>query len=236
MGCDIHLAAEVFDEIKREWVHVPGPIRECWACDGTGLTTRGNNVGKPCDWCAMEPRYYEDEPDYVDWHFVGIPGQRRESWFDDRSYNVFSLLADVRNAREPGYMDLLWSGLGPYAEDDYIVPISPPRGLPEDITNETRHILSNEHSQTWLDLFEVITHDWDTPHVQRGMISPEQFEALQRGERPQSWCAATSDSSAVMGAWTIPHREFGERFLVRMKELLMVTGEHRCRLVMDFDS
>lgn len=57
-----------------------------------------------------------------------------------RNYNLFSLLADVRNVSE--------------GEEGYVRPITQPRGLPEDATDMTmlhyNSYMGDEHSPSWV--------------------------------------------------------------------------------------
>jgi len=66
----------------------------------------------------------------------------------DRNYYLFEVLADVRGAGE-------------------IVPISKPRGLPEDISPELKvahknNWLLGDHSYSWVTGRELADYDWDT--------------------------------------------------------------------------
>jgi hypothetical protein len=139
MGCDIHLAAEVLNDDK--WEYVDPPIEVCEFCKGTGIQSSRFGVdelglvkaGLPCWACANENLGFG----------IGKPGWEQRGWYHDRNYRVFSVLADVRNYH-----------------DRCIVPISEPRGLPEDVTPESLDRMSHEHSATWLDLVEVMAYDW----------------------------------------------------------------------------
>lgn len=68
--------------------------------------------------------------------------------YDDRNYELFSVLADVRNS---------WD----------ILPISKPRGYPDDLHVFSKWLLDEwvfaEHSPTWLALDEVLDYNWDVP-------------------------------------------------------------------------
>jgi hypothetical protein len=102
----------------------------------------------------------------------------REHFYDDRDYNVFSILADVRNGGA-------------------FVPIADPRGLPEDMSPQLEGASVDqeedgpdlgEHSQTWLTLDEVLGYDWDQTAEVGGLVDPWNFELWRRNGVPESWC------------------------------------------------
>jgi hypothetical protein len=202
MGTDIHLSAEMYDEEKKEWVFVPGPIVTCWSCEGTGVNgdrCREDVRGKPCTWCT-NPHIHcydgvHDEQSHVEYV---EPGKTRDCWYSERNYTLFAILGGVRN----GY------GFAGAYRHEPVNPIAQNRGIPDDITETTRSILSDEHSGTWCDVIEILRYDWD-----RKIVS------LHGG-----------------GVEEIPARECVDNFLDRMRELVSITGEHRARLVFDFDS
>lgn len=135
MGTDIHLIAE-----KRSasgWEVVPAPDRPCWN-HASGC--------RDCHWCGGTLR---------------MAG----SWYDDRNYRVFAVLADVRN----GY------GFGGISTHTPIVPIAGPRGLPVDLGTAAREWFDNDagdHTESWLLLAEVLAYDWDqTLRYRDGQVS-----------------------------------------------------------------
>jgi hypothetical protein len=68
--------------------------------------------------------------------------------YDDRNYELFSVLANVRN----GYQ---------------IAPISEPRDYPDNMHQVSKWLLDGydfvDHSPTWLSLEEVLAYDWSQP-------------------------------------------------------------------------
>lgn len=156
MGCDIHVHAERRIARAEErggttitgpdlatqhippkdlWVRIDDPIRECDWCDGTGKGSRWTDLpdrklvrtDKPCQWCAGR-------------------GLKQEEWYEERNYEVFALLADVRNHMEQ------------------YVPLSPPRGLPPDVTwdvkQDAEEFGGDNHSKSWFTLAEIFAYDW----------------------------------------------------------------------------
>lgn len=137
-----------------------------------------------------------DRPDQ-DWRkipeiFKTWNDQPTDEPFGDRNYRFFSVLADVRNGR----------GFAGVETGSYIEPLpDAPRGLPEDVTPEGKK-LSDEygvdgHSQSWCTLRELIDYNWSAPYSFTGVVTAEQYEALQGGEEPTSWSGGTSGPGIV---------------------------------------
>lgn len=79
----------------------------------------------------------------VDGKWQAMPGIYPFDW---RDYGIFGFLANVRN----------------YSE---VQPIAPPRGLPSDVSAETRKDYEgwdgNAHSSSWLSVDELANYDYD---------------------------------------------------------------------------
>jgi hypothetical protein len=118
--------------------------------------------------------------------FTNIP-------YDNRCYNLFAILADVRN----GY------GFAGIKIGDEFNPISAPKGYPDDMCDElisdidgtrnyddedNRPHLSNEHSASWLTLQELLDYDWEQLHCDYGCVTESVYrDFIMKGERPDSW-------------------------------------------------
>lgn len=87
-----------------------------------------------------------------------------------QNYALFAILANVRNLDEPGCLGWLFGLLGfprKRSESAYI-PISDPRGLPDDLSPDLKKMASFDnqvdfHSWSWLMLREILDYDWDKP-------------------------------------------------------------------------
>lgn len=83
------------------------------------------------------------------------------NWYNDRNYSLFGMLADVRNGR--GFAGAL---LG-----DGFIPISEPRGLPDDLSAELDQknfdhddecaFWLGDHSWSWLTVKELLDYNWN---------------------------------------------------------------------------
>lgn len=140
MGCDIHLQVE--RRVNGVWERVPHPLRPC---DDEYCTDGKYNEKTP-----NPDRHGED-------HFhCGGTGSYMTDFYHDRNYDVFGILADVRNGR----------GFAGSDTGDGFIPISLPKGLPPDLSDEIRGVVEDTH--WWCDNCEAyrsektsvtLTHD-----------------------------------------------------------------------------
>lgn len=136
-----------------------------------------------CDYFKLNP-YFDNNDDEDDkWWLVPI--------FDDRNYELFATLADVRNY-------------------GYIKPISEPRGLPEDIHYITKELADSwgddGHSHSYYTLKELMDYMTNAPTITySGMISEAQRINLDKYNiYPTSWCQETTMDGYTHRTWTVP--------------------------------
>lgn len=118
---------------------------------------------------------------------VGEPEFVKVDVYDDRNYQIFAALCNVRN----------------YGESPYIWK---PRGVPFNASNDTKKDIrrweGDGHSHNWNTLAELYSFQENHPHVKRsGLISQKQSEDLDRGILPNSWCRGSSDKTKVRREW-----------------------------------
>jgi len=233
MGTDIHLEVEV--KRNGKWERLPHPETPCWSCAPYDPETgeRGEPLGYFHPWLPVNEipdgvkvidysdvrngRVQVDTKEPCHW----CKGTKivREQWYHDRNYNVFGVLADVRNGR--GFAGTV-TGTG-------FVPIAEPRGLPSDLSEEVIAQLARmgekvengdlvptgtgrsddlydemsdepegwwdlgEHSLSWVTLEEVLdTYDWERTTTQAGWVDPWNFELWRRNGKPNSWSGGVS--------------------------------------------
>jgi hypothetical protein len=95
---------------------------------------------------------------------------KHDGAYGNRNYVVFAVLAGVRNRQN-------------------IKPISEPRGLPDDLSEEARRSAERgDHSHSWLLLSEVRAYDWASGFMESGLV--DAYESLRLFEKgaPQAWC------------------------------------------------
>lgn len=113
-------------------------------------------------------------------------------WFLNRNYDMFAILADVRNG----------SGFAGCDTGNGFVPIAPHRGLPVGVelsgytdenqwkhTDELDGVWMGEHSYTWLTLEEFLNNDWNQVTKKRGWINAQEYRRmLAAGDKwPHNW-------------------------------------------------
>lgn len=120
--------------------------------------------------------------------------------YDSRCYNLFAILADVRNGR----------GFAGIKIGEAFNPIAYPKGYPEDMCDELKGdidyyeyddragILSNEHSASWLTLKELLDYDWNQMHRNYGCVCENTYrDFVMKGLHPGSWSGDTSGPGIV---------------------------------------
>ena len=113
--------------------------------------------------------------------FLPIPPYR------NRNYELFGIFAGVRN--------------------QIMKPISPARGIPEDVTSKIEanfiRLDSDAHSSSWLTLAEIKDYQENHKYVKRkGYVSPEVAARVAAGgEKPDSWCGRTNREDWVEIEW-----------------------------------
>lgn len=121
--------------------------------------------------------------------------------FKRRNYDVFAMLANVRNGR----------GFAGCDTGDGFVPISEPRGLPDDVTPEVRAESDkwggDGHSHSWLTLAELLAYDWNQTTRHRGWVDADEYKAFKEDGRPKSWCGGVSGSAVRH----VSHQEMEQR-------------------------
>lgn len=102
------------------------------------------------------------------------------TWYGGRNYVLFGVLANVRN----GY------GFAGIATGNSVVPISEPRGFPQDMSEGVRALAEErgheddvwlgDHSHTWLTLDEVLAYDWGQEKMTIGVVPLAAFSERVR--------------------------------------------------------
>lgn len=172
MGCDIHIRVQTRPCAGGTWETVPYML-EPWL-------TREESA-------AHQGQYpYREQWELYD----AYPGLKLPACFTGRNYQLFGILADVRN----GSWGFRWPS------------IAPDRGLPDDIDPEPSdedlwarenpgdgNFWLGDHSHTWMTLEEIEDYPWDTTGARvRGVLSVQDYIAWQaqviKDHGPQSYC------------------------------------------------
>lgn len=179
-------------------------------------------------------------------------------FYDARNYNLFAILAGVRNG----------VGFAGCRTGEPFVPISNQKGYPSDICEISMEFMSEEHSASYLSLTELEKYDWTRLHRNYGIISEDVYKnTIMKGGEPESWCGEivgpdikiVSETEMVDIIFNIKKRDIGKRYYTGvymypktyadtvdhfyyktipvLKSLVPVNGtSDDVRIVFDFDS
>ena len=178
MGCDIHLFVEVRKDGKWEAIKDIDKIA-LWQAQENLKDFENFDEGEVSGYTEMdfiERVEQESQPKYM---FL----------YNGRNYNLFSMLADVRNGYKCNgklYM---------------ITPISEPRGVPADAGTAYKEYVEewgvDGHSHSYFTLAELDTPYWLGTERFGGYVTPESFKAHMDGERFGSY-VNTRDNDTVV--------------------------------------
>lgn len=136
---------------------------------------------------------------------------RKEVAYDDRfysgrNYDLFSILANVRNGR----------GFAGVKTGEGFVPISEPRGVPDDACEEYKREAElwgcDGHSHSYLTLQEILSCDWTQTTQHQGYVSLPEWARWRGQGKPESWCGMVGG-----GAVKIVDRELVATELEKLK-------------------
>lgn len=200
MGCDIHSMAE----IKQARYDGSAGVDEEGMLSGRWTPGSERWVALKGEDAMIFPNtYYNPESTYA---------PSRERWreepLDSRNYDLFALLANVRN----GY------GFAGVPRGNAIPPLDMPRGIPADASygwlEECDGWGPDFHSHSWFTLAELLV--WQeqgrfTPHMVRtGVIAAAVYEEIKaNGGEPDGWSGGISGR----GIWVLTPEQWdaGER-------------------------
>ena len=127
------------------------------------------------------------------WALANLPEELDRESFNplnfNRSYNLFAILANVRN----GY------GFAGCDTGDEYNPISEPKGLPEDISEELKKYheeneILGDHDFSYLTKDELENYDWEQKITNRGWVGIDQYKVFKEKGKPESWSGGVSGS------------------------------------------
>jgi hypothetical protein len=155
-------------------------------------------------------RFYDPkEPDGEDEYEI-------DALYSGRDYGLFSLLAGVRD----------YTGK--------VVPISEPKGLPDDISARTQQEAerwgSDGHSHSYITLKELKDYIKTNPPLHKsGLITRKQARELDNdGITPDSWCQGSTDKTLVFREWVQNENRLGviaDLLEKRLRDEFWIFGE-----------
>lgn len=130
--------------------------------------------------------------------FVRNEDDGEEGWmecktrfYSDRNYDLFAILADVRNGR----------GFAGIKTGEGFNPISEPRGVPGDASPEYKQIVEqwdcDGHSHSYHTLRDLLDYDWTQETGKQGWVTLKEWVSWSRWDReqglgPKSYCGGIS--------------------------------------------
>jgi hypothetical protein len=220
MGCDIHMAIEIRDPKTGTWSWLHGAAPCGWCQDGRNrFPNRLTGERETCYWCK---------------------GTQRVDGYDQRNYDLFGILANVRFVL----------GFGGIDTGDSWPTIADNRGLPLDMSPELARsyqaaragedeegydrATSGDHSFTCLSLAEALAYPWDDiVRAQRGMIGLAQYARWDRKTSPSSYCVDVGGGGVTIMAaqqadsWLQANQEEAARLLAQAEEPPFSGSDHR---------
>lgn len=122
----------------------------------------------------------------------------KDLFYSDRNYDVFSILADVRNG----------VGFAGIPTGEGFTPIALPRGLPDNVSPEVKEcsfeLAGDGHSHSYFTIQEIMDYDWLQTTTKTGVVS---MEAYERWKHYPAAPSAYSDSVVGPNILTVPESE-----------------------------
>lgn len=124
----------------------------------------------------------------------GYKSIQGKPFYHGRNYNLFAILADVRNGR----------GFAGIKTGEGFNPISEPRGVPDDASDEYKAMVESwgcdGHSHSYHTLRQLLDYDWTQSTSLQGWCDMVEWERWARwnrsqGKGPDSYCGGVSGVS-----------------------------------------
>jgi hypothetical protein len=116
-----------------------------------------------------------------------------EEPYEGRNYNLFGILADVRNGR----------GFAGIKTGEGFVPISEPKGVPKDASKVYKDMVrewdGDGHSHSYFTVKELLAYDWNQYTMLQGCVSIDMYKKYKdTGELPDSYSGHVSGSEVIL--------------------------------------
>ena len=145
------------------------------------VETRDAETG---NWNLVDELVREGEGEGDD---IYVSTDYHKSFYKGRSYNLFSILADVRNGR----------GFAGVKTGEGFQPISTPRGVPDDASDGYKQLVASYgadgHSHSYHTIRQLLDYDWTQVTGLQGWVTFLEWESWSRwaraqGNGPDSYC------------------------------------------------
>jgi len=182
MGCDIHIMVEKL--VNGKWIAQSGVNESDVAYYKEMLESKKNNP---------DGNYGHLTEDYIEECIKRASKTILHDWiYGDRNYDLFSILADVRN----GY------GFAGVKTGDGFIPISEPRGVPKDVGVDYAHWVNewngDGHSHSYHTVRQLVEYPhWESRVTKCGVVSENEYKVFKEKGYPESWCGDCSGRDIV---------------------------------------
>lgn len=199
MGTDLHLYVEKYDKERGRWNIASGPNPLIKQKLGWAKHFREKGDAESIE----QAEKYEIEAARIasgealkdiesKFDFEWYAPRTFEGWlYDGRNYDLFAILADVRNGH--GFAGVI-TGEG-------FNPICSPRGLPKDVSYDVEMSINDEcyHSLSYIYLKELLEYNWDQVTTKQGMVSMNTYaEWKKEGGPPKSYSGGVSGPKVLI--------------------------------------
>jgi hypothetical protein len=155
-------------------------------CDIHLFTERKRCINSKDAWVNIDNR--KPNPYFKEGNEYGESMYSLNSAYRTRNYNLFSMLADVRNRSGNKY-------------------IADPKGLPEDVSSvvkkESDSWASDGHSHSFFTMKELYDFQAEnTTQKYSGLVDSEGSKEIDLGEMPDWWCGGSTQKDLVYREWT----------------------------------
>jgi hypothetical protein len=194
MGTDIHMFVEKENK-SGYWEGLLGPNPQIqnelmyakWARDRGEEDKAKEHEKRSAEIASGEYLKTVKHPYELTWYAPQV----FEGWlYDNRNYDVFAILADVRNGH----------GFAGVETGEGFNSISSGRGVPDDVSEDVEEKLgydSHYHSVTYVTLRELVDYDWNQTTTHYGVVSESEFRVWQEKGKPSSWSGGVSGGMVV---------------------------------------
>lgn len=192
MGCDIHLYVEQ-RQPDGTWLAVKGKNPRIddyrhWAAKARerGEEDRAKHLEEQAD--QMERGTYQGISDGDTETFLeyDAPEIYKDWVWNGRNYNLFAILANVRNGR----------GFAGIKTGEGFNPIAKPKGLPADVSEYVKGRSASwdgdGHSHSWHTVADLLAYDWSQTTSLCGFVSESEYKTFKEKGSPESWCGDVS--------------------------------------------
>jgi hypothetical protein len=193
MGTDIHLYVEKDNGDYWEGLLGPNPQIQRELMYAEWARERGDEEkARECEKKSAEIASGEflkkvTRPYELSWYAPKV----FEGWlYDNRNYDVFAILADVRNG----------SGFAGVQTGEGFNSISSDRGLPDDVSGDVQEELDEDrglHSITYVTLRELVDYDWNQTTKHYGVVSENEYKVWKEKGKPDGWAGGVSGGMVV---------------------------------------